>query len=114
MQKRAKQRLFKNARSLDNASHQLSRGRKVSNSDSNSRKLIKLTEVLEITTLSKATVYRRINAGQFPPQINLGGEAVAWWEHEIEALVNAWVANKSKPEINTLVSEMVEARKEAA
>ncbi|WP_223953842.1 helix-turn-helix transcriptional regulator [Aeromonas caviae] len=41
-------------------------------------KLIKLKDVTEMTTLSKATIYRLIKQGSFPRQISLGPRAVAW------------------------------------
>ncbi|MBC8674435.1 AlpA family transcriptional regulator [Aeromonas hydrophila] len=41
-------------------------------------KLIKLKDVTEMTTLSKATIYRLIKQGAFPRQIPLGPRAVAW------------------------------------
>ncbi|MCL2910535.1 AlpA family phage regulatory protein [Shewanella aquimarina] len=35
-------------------------------------KLIKLKEVMEITSLSKATLYRMIKQGAFPEQLSIG------------------------------------------
>ncbi|MCG9737687.1 AlpA family transcriptional regulator [Shewanella insulae] len=46
-------------------------------------KLIKLKEVMEITSLSKATLYRMIKQGAFPEQLSIGGRAVAWVEDEV-------------------------------
>ncbi|ABO23128.1 AlpA family transcriptional regulator [Shewanella loihica] len=46
-------------------------------------KLIKLKEVLEMTSLSKATLYRMIKLGAFPEQLSIGGRAVAWVEDEV-------------------------------
>ncbi|HHP5489925.1 helix-turn-helix transcriptional regulator [Aeromonas hydrophila] len=41
-------------------------------------KLIKLKEVTEMTTLSKATIYRLIKQRKFPDSISVGPRAVAW------------------------------------
>ncbi|MGL6263346.1 AlpA family phage regulatory protein [Aeromonas jandaei] len=41
-------------------------------------RLIKLKEVIEMTTLSKATIYRLMSKGEFPGAIPLGPRAVAW------------------------------------
>jgi len=46
-------------------------------------KLIKLPQVMQITTLSRATVYRLITKGEFPKQIKLSERASAWIEHEV-------------------------------
>ncbi|HHQ4530938.1 TPA: helix-turn-helix transcriptional regulator, partial [Aeromonas hydrophila] len=46
-------------------------------------KLIKLKEVVEMTTLSKATIYRLMKNGKFPCAIHLGAKAVAWKLSEI-------------------------------
>ena len=35
-------------------------------------------DVLRITSLSRATLYRRINAGRFPAPVHLGGRACGW------------------------------------
>ncbi|MBR9728288.1 helix-turn-helix transcriptional regulator [Shewanella intestini] len=51
-------------------------------------KLIKLTEVIEITCLTKPTIYRMISEGKFPKQVSLGERAVAWVECEILAWIN--------------------------
>lgn len=54
--------------------------------------LIKLPEVKRRTTLSTSEIYRRLEAGTFPQQIRLGAKAVAWLEHEVNAWIDARVA----------------------
>lgn len=46
-------------------------------------RLIKLGKVKDYTTLSTTEIYRRISAGTFPTQVNLGPKSVAWVESEI-------------------------------
>lgn len=53
-------------------------------------RLIRLTEVLHKTGLSKATLYRLMNGGDFPKNTTLGLRAVAWVESE----VNQWIEQK--------------------
>ena len=57
-----------------------------------SNTLIKLPEVKRRTTLSTSEIYRRLESGTFPRQIKLGAKAVAWLEHEIDAWIDARVA----------------------
>jgi len=46
-------------------------------------KFIKLPEVLEITTLSRASIYRLIGDGTFPKQVKLSVRACAWVEQDV-------------------------------
>ena len=50
----------------------------------NSQRLLTIEEVVEITGLSRATVYRKIKRGRFPVPIKLSPRRVAWWKEEIE------------------------------
>jgi prophage regulatory protein len=38
----------------------------------------RMADVIRITALSRATVYRRIAEGKFPPPVHLGGRACRW------------------------------------
>ncbi|AXN17341.1 AlpA family phage regulatory protein [Vibrio anguillarum] len=46
-------------------------------------RLIRLSEVLAMTGLSRSSMYRSIEEKQFPEQVQLGGRAVAWVESEV-------------------------------
>ncbi|WP_442598281.1 AlpA family phage regulatory protein [Parapusillimonas sp. JC17] len=37
-----------------------------------------MVDVIRITALSRATIYRRIAEGRFPRPVNLGGHACGW------------------------------------
>lgn len=60
-----------------------------------SGRVIRLKDVIELTGLSRSAIYDRINEksprydSSFPKQFTLGGKAVGWLKHEIDA----WVAN---------------------
>nr|WP_235584719.1 AlpA family phage regulatory protein [Thiomicrospira sp. WB1] len=47
-------------------------------------KLLKISQLVEITGLSKATIYRRISNGEFPSQVRLSARRVGWKQSEIE------------------------------
>lgn len=51
--------------------------------------LLRLPEVLKMTGLSRASIYRRIKKGTFPDRVCLGGRSVAWVEEEVVAWIKA-------------------------
>lgn len=51
--------------------------------------LLRLPDVMGRTKLSRATIYRKVAAGQFPPPTPISTRMVAWYESDI----NAWVAD---------------------
>lgn len=54
--------------------------------------ILRRDEVLRRTGLSKATVYRLMEAGLFPRQVLLSSRAVGWLEHE----VREWLDNRPR------------------
>jgi len=46
-------------------------------------KLLRLNDVMRITSLSKSTIWRREKKGLFPKRISLGGNCVVWKSKEI-------------------------------
>lgn len=55
-------------------------------------RLIRLSEVLTMTGLSRSSMYRSIEEKQFPEQVQLGGRAVAWVESEVQE----WIRQRIK------------------
>ncbi|WP_338404896.1 helix-turn-helix transcriptional regulator [Achromobacter xylosoxidans] len=49
----------------------------------------RLADVVRITALSRATIYRRIAEGRFPRPVHLGGRACGW----TPAALQAWIDN---------------------
>jgi len=47
-------------------------------------RLMRLPEVCRETSLGRSTLYRRIQTGTFPAQVDIGGGIVGWWEADIE------------------------------
>ena len=46
-------------------------------------KLYRLKQVLELTGLSRSSLYSLIKTGKFPEQINIGLRAVAWRARDV-------------------------------
>jgi predicted DNA-binding transcriptional regulator AlpA len=47
----------------------------------------RMADVIHITALSHATLYRRIARGKFPPPVHLGGRACGW----SRAALQSWI-----------------------
>lgn len=47
-------------------------------------RLIRRAEVIARVGLCKASIYNRMNAGEFPRPISIGGGRVAWLESDID------------------------------
>ena len=55
-------------------------------------RLLRRREVEEITGLSRASIYRQMDEGKFPPRVKVSATAVRWRQSE----VYAWI--QSRPE----------------
>ncbi|HGS5146685.1 helix-turn-helix transcriptional regulator [Vibrio diabolicus] len=51
-------------------------------------RLIRLKEVISMTGLSRASVYRFMSEDRFPSQIPLGYRCVAWVESEVQQWID--------------------------
>ena len=58
----------------------------------------RMTDVMRITALSRATVYRRIADGKFPSAVDLGGGACGW----TPAALQAWFADPGGYQVHGL------------
>lgn len=64
-------------------------------------KLIKRDDVLELCAISKTTLYRLINASQFPDSVKLpGGRGVAWRYRDIEAWIEGLSTTLKQEEVS--------------
>lgn len=54
------------------------------------KKIIKLPDVMEVTALSRSSIYAFINEGTFPKPIPLGARGVGWINDEI----SEWIDQK--------------------
>jgi prophage regulatory protein len=57
-----------------------------------SHKIMRLPEVIEVTGLSRSTIYLRMTKGSFPLSISLGERAVGWLHTDIAHWLDARVA----------------------
>lgn len=55
-------------------------------------KYLKISQVSNLTTLSKSSIYELIKNGQFPKSNLIGARRVAWLESE----VHDWIRIRSK------------------
>lgn len=60
-----------------------------SNFDRGRDNLLRVREVMSRTTLSSATIYRKIAKGTFPASRRISEGLVAWYESDIDA----WIAD---------------------
>ena len=44
-----------------------------------------IKDVIAATTFSRATIYRKIAADEFPQQVKLSTRRVGWWERDVQA-----------------------------
>lgn len=54
-------------------------------------KVIRLPAVLEMTGLSRSSIYNQISSGVFPRPVRIGARAVGW----IHAEVAGWIAERA-------------------
>ena len=50
-------------------------------------RLLKIGEVARLTSMHRSTIYRLVGAGDFPAQIQLSKQRVAWRAADIEAWI---------------------------
>jgi prophage regulatory protein len=56
-------------------------------------KLLRTKQVVQLTGLSRMTIYRLEKSGAFPSRRQLGSNSVAWLEDDVAA----WVGNRPRP-----------------
>lgn len=52
-------------------------------------KLLRISDVIDLTGLPKSTIYLKIKNREFPTQLSIGARSVAWLENEIQE----WIAS---------------------
>ena len=55
----------------------------------------KIRQVSADTSLSKATIYKMIKAGNFPAPKQLGARSVGWLESDIQAWIDSRISTKA-------------------
>ena len=57
-------------------------------------RLMRLHEVVQLTGVSRSTIYRWMANGEFPKQISLGGKTVAWLESDVDDWIQLRIGNR--------------------
>ena len=57
-------------------------------------RLIPLREVMDRTSLSKPTIYRRMETGRFPRPFQVGERRVAWKESDVQQWLDSLLQTK--------------------
>ena len=57
--------------------------------DATPDRILRLDKVLDLTGLSRSTLYRKVDDGTFPGQIKIAARCVGWRE----SAVNEWMRN---------------------
>lgn len=67
-------------------------------------RLIRLKEVMDLTGLSRASVYKFMAKNTFPKSVSLGDRAVAWVEQEVADWVLDKIAERDSDKKNNAVN----------
>lgn len=54
-------------------------------------RMLRLPEVLELTGLSRSTIFRLVQTGNFPPSVKLTTRTIGWFSTDIET----WIAARA-------------------
>jgi len=49
--------------------------------------LLKIQKVIELTTLSRSTIYRLVESGKFPRPVKLTSRTIGWVEEEVKDFI---------------------------
>ena len=56
-----------------------------------SYKLLRLRDVIKMTSLTRTTIYNYMTEGKFPKNIHLGPKISVWIEREIQEWINSQI-----------------------
>ena len=66
----------------------------MTNNQQNDR-FLRMDDVIQLTGLSRSTIYDYSACGKFPEAVNLGGNAKAWLESEVRAWMNERIQQRN-------------------
>ena len=78
----------------------------------NNIKYISVDNVLRRMDGSRSTLYAQMDKGLFPQSVKIGKRRVAWLEHEINAMMRAYVSSPSEEELRAFVKTLEAKRLE--
>lgn len=79
----------------------------------NPPKFIRIRTTLELSGLTRSSLYRKMKEGIFVPTISLGERSCAHIESEVNTMLFAIAAGKNESELKNLVTELVKQRQSA-
>mgnify|MGYP000594812125 CR=1 FL=1 len=59
-------------------------------------RLLRLPEVIRTTGLSRSSIYRHMQAGEFPSAVKVSAHASAWAQSEIQDWISARMAQRQR------------------
>lgn len=63
-------------------------------------RMMNINDVVNVTGISRATIYRQMEAGEFPQRVRISGGRVSWRESEIQEWIrlgaDQWRALRDK------------------
>jgi prophage regulatory protein len=59
--------------------------------------ILRIKQVLDLTGLSRSTIYLRVKEGKFPQPITLGPRSVGWPSPAVDAWIQQTIAGSSWP-----------------
>lgn len=65
-------------------------------------KILRLRQVMELTGLSRSTLYLYIQNQEFPKQVRLGPKLVGWVDDEVNAWLHKKIQSRPYPASPTL------------
>ena len=78
----------------------------------NKIKYISMDNVLRRMDGSRSTLYAQMDKGLFPQSVKIGKRRVAWIDHEINAMMRAYVSSPSEEELRAFVKTLEAKRLE--
>ena len=84
------------------------------NGGSSMSQFFRFQKVMDVMAMSRSTVHLRVKQGLLTPPVKLGERCTVWPEHEISAINNARLAQKSNDEIRELVIRLKQERQTSA
>lgn len=76
--------------------------------------ILRLRAVMGVTSMSRSTIYKRIEQGLFPRPIQLGVRMIGWRESEVAKINAARIRGESSAYIRALVTQLEAERGTAA
>lgn len=64
------------------------------NKQHDTQRIIRMKEVTSRTGMSKSSIYDRINQGDFPKSVPLGGRSVGWIESEVQEWITERISKR--------------------